>query len=394
MYKICNSIQYIECILLIEDVTTMEHGKGAFIQEKTLYDYMNYRFLENSLRLKPIYINGKLYQGKKEYVNVKGMEKIQTTTFPDVKAISFDGISFKQAEIKFLTSKFNYHNPKNKDEYINYENFKNKKGFIITLKHDTFPRGLLEDYLVDIYELDRNDFIAFARENFQRLLYQQIHIREYSNVWFMYAGEHSNLLQSKEGIKSAIDSGLWCGTSYLSELEFAEGDTVVFFNTKNAGRQDVKNYLNKGELNTKPWLLVDFFITKVKRPYTLRSEYCIRNNIPYETQLWVNDPGKIDEPSGKFIWTKYNYIFEFALIQELRQVNLNLYDYYDINREFVEVLLKAYDRSYALMQHDTYSNALTYMLGIINHLPMIHNNLINTKSNIMLLNNKQISATT
>ena len=51
-----------------------------------------------------------------------------------------------------------------------------RKYFIIVLKHDYLPKGL-EYFDIDVYEIELVDFVSYCRENFVRLLNQQIKVK-------------------------------------------------------------------------------------------------------------------------------------------------------------------------------------------------------------------------
>jgi hypothetical protein len=104
-----------------------------------------------------------ILKGKKTKVYVPKLDPIETS-FPDINWMIIKdekGNKYgRPAEIKFISSEFNYH--KDKTYTASYLKFKNEKGSLIVLRHDTTPNGLLTDYNIDIYELDYQDFVSFV----------------------------------------------------------------------------------------------------------------------------------------------------------------------------------------------------------------------------------------
>jgi hypothetical protein len=149
----------------------MDKKNWSFIQEWTIYGYLNQKAKLNSLRLRTIYKNGKIIR-KDNWRKVNKLESIDGTDFPDIKNIKLEKEQiFRPAEIKFTTSQFNYHKDKKYEK--KFKDFVKAKGFIIVLNHDELPK-YFENIDMEIYEIDRYDFSSYCRENFERLLNNQI----------------------------------------------------------------------------------------------------------------------------------------------------------------------------------------------------------------------------
>ena len=83
---------------------------------------MNYRCQNGGLFLIPKIIDGKLYDSNARKYKVKSLKQISGTKFPDYDEVVFEkGNNVRPAEIKFITSKFNYH--KEKKYALDYSNF-------------------------------------------------------------------------------------------------------------------------------------------------------------------------------------------------------------------------------------------------------------------------------
>jgi hypothetical protein len=142
----------------------MPAGQWAFLHEAVIYEYLMHRFDENQLQMQQIFRDGKI-EMKERWVTVQELEPIRNTFFPDIKhlIIKSDLKGARPAEVKFITSLFNYH--RSKDDVEKYEEFSKQNGCIIVLKHDYVPVGLLDTYNIDIFQLNEIDFITQFRKN-------------------------------------------------------------------------------------------------------------------------------------------------------------------------------------------------------------------------------------
>lgn len=278
---------------------------------------MNIRFDEKNLRLRRIVEGGKLISNPK-WKAVKGLEPIVDTRFPDVKGISLGKRNhLVPAEVKYRTSKFDYHSKSKFRE--EFEIFKSKGGCVIVLAHDYMPKNLSEEAL-DVWEIDFDDFTTFCRENFSRLLNRQIRGSIGQRYWIMYQGPNFN---QNQPIEAARESKIWCPTNNMSGFDLAEGDRVIFVKTRGASGFKVQpayhNYKSDFEQNgrrknwpkeVKSWILEEVYIAEVKSAIYSREEYCAIKKIQYEKQLWNND--KFDSETNR--WTQWTRVFEFRKV--------------------------------------------------------------------------------
>jgi len=240
------------------------------------------------------------------WVKVDSIEPIFGTDFPDIKGIKLNrDKENRPAEIKFTTSLFSYHNDEKYRE--KYSKFKNDNGFILVLSHDYLPKNFEKINNTDIYEIDRSDFTAFCRENFDRLLNRQIKLHTETKVWVMYQGPNFDKFDDK--VKSARNTNIWCPTENLTTFDLAVGDRVLFIKTKGASSQDVQN--NFDSVKDK-WTLTEIIIAEVSSKIRSRLEYCQLKKIPYQNKLWVNDPYEND------CW-RWNRVFEFKIVKTLKK---------------------------------------------------------------------------
>jgi len=87
----------------------MPKGTWAFLHEWVLYDYLNSRHEEKTLRFKMKVKNGQLIL-KDKWIKVLDLKPINKTQFPDVESIFLTDLKTSiPAEIKFTTSLFEYH---------------------------------------------------------------------------------------------------------------------------------------------------------------------------------------------------------------------------------------------------------------------------------------------
>ncbi|OEF99125.1 hypothetical protein BHF71_10135 [Vulcanibacillus modesticaldus] len=237
--------------------------------------------------------------------------KIKNTHFPDVDEIVINKLK-RQAEIKFVTSDFKYHNErKTKDRF---EQFMNNNGCIIVLNHDNLPSDFPNEYPIDVFEIDKNDFSAFVRENFDRFYHRQLNSKQKNSpakIWLTSQSENFhgiNYKRNKKGnysIPPAKCSKIW-SPIYRSQInEIDVNDKVVFVKFNGVDKQHA---INGGNINPK-WLLTQLYISRVKSIET-REEYCKRNNLEIDSQLWINDR------------KKYTHVFVFEKLVEL---NLKIY---------------------------------------------------------------------
>ncbi|MDQ0253357.1 hypothetical protein J2S74_000729 [Evansella vedderi] len=282
----------------------------AFLQERVIYEYLEYRTKQEKLFLYQIFYRGKRLLSKK-MCKVKRIMPIETS-FPDINEMLIEGSKKKRpAEVKFLTSLFDYHKlDKHKKQY---QNFKNENGCIIVLKHDILPKGLMDDSNVDIYEIDIEDFRAFVIENFNRLLQKQLENREenFQRIWITSQVNNFYHDYKTYPVQPAKKSGIWCPTNNLTSFDLAKGDKIVF--AKFGGEFQIKQQINSHWKKYKSiypnWKLQGLFIGKITRPIMSREEYCTLFNIDVKTPLW-NDEYKCGKP-------KWNRVFCFEKEREV-----------------------------------------------------------------------------
>lgn len=307
----------------------MARGEWSFIHESVIYQYLIERSSAKNLKLKQICYDGKFVDKKVDILNV---DDITNTRFPDVDSISIksDKKGKRPAEVKFLTSQFNYHSDsKYKKEY---SKFIKDNGFILVYKHDIIPCKLNIGE-VDIYELIQEDFVNFVKENFERLFYQQVKEKKDRNVWISYCGRGSNFKNGYKSInmniKPAIESNIWCPTKNISPNEMTVGDKVIFIKTKGIKSQDLQDDYNN---RISEWYLDDVHICEVKSPIMSREEYCRRHNIPRDKFLWASEAkkNKID----------YNFVFEFVIERSYEDLEMSLQDLRKVMPKVVDFKIK------------------------------------------------------
>ncbi|HCL56620.1 MAG TPA: hypothetical protein DHW82_06380 [Spirochaetia bacterium] len=305
----------------------MSKGNWSFIHEWTIYEYMIHRSEENNLRLKCILSDSKIIR-KDLWKKVEILNPIYSTDFPDIKGLKFEKEKdFRPAEIKFTTSLFSYHiDSKYKDKF---QDFKKQNGIILVLSHDQLPKNYDEIKDLDIYEIDRSDFTAFCRENFDRLLNRQIKQHAETKVWVMYEGPNFN--DSTENIKSARKSNIWCPTENLTSFDLAIGDRILFLKTKGSSSQDVQNNFEKVK---DKWILTELVITEVRSKIRSRLEYLQLNNLNPDAQLWVTDPFE----NGMWRWDR---VFEFKIIKTY-QSDIIISNFINKSKGFFEAIREVY----------------------------------------------------
>jgi hypothetical protein len=287
----------------------MPKGHWSFIHEWIIYDYVLARAEEKTLRLKHVISSGKLL-GKPKWVKVEEVLPITGTTFPDIQGIKLKGQnSFRVAEVKFTTSLFNYHlDPKYRDKFVE---FTKSKGFILVASHDHLPNNVLIELYpdVDVFEIEVEDFVAFCRENFSRLLNRQIKAHSSTRVWLMYQGPNFN--EGGDKILPGRQSMIWCPTENLNGFDLAPGDRILFYKTQGLDRIKLQNGLLKEKTMNPKWILKEIYVAEVKSKIFSRAEYHQYKNHSGQKQLWKNDP-----PLGKgFRW---NRVFEFVNIKVIK----------------------------------------------------------------------------
>lgn len=339
---------------------------SAFIQEGIIYEYMNDRFSKGALYLYKKIISGAVIV-KQERVKVKFLKKITDTKFPDVDSILLPGETINRpAEIKFVTSAFDYHT--NKKKITEYMKFKADKGFIISLKHDYLPNKLLSDYSdLDVYELDYGDFISFAQENFYRLLNRQLKLREHSRIWIMM--QSKNFSVGADGVLPARESKIWCPSENLDSFDLDVNDKVLFIKTSGASYQKVNSTFKHHKEIFTGWKLEEVFIAKVTSNILSREEYCSINRKVNTDPLWydetptgLKDPRITKRVGSGIRWKK---VFEFEKKYCISSLGLELSDLHKIIPEFVLAILGAYgQRRSTEINHDTYEDLLEYFSTI------------------------------
>lgn len=315
----------------------MPSGEWSFIHEWMLYEYMINKYNEGTLRLKYVVMNGKISL-KTKYVKVIELGNISNTDFPDITSIKIEGDQYNRvSEVKFITSKFEYHKKKYKEGSYTYSEFLDDRGCIIVLAHDEMPLDLNDP--IDVFELEQEDFVSYVRENLSRLLNRQMRKSSYNKIWIMYQGP--NFVKGTEKIKPAKESGKWCPSENLTGFELGLGDTVIFIRTKGCRFQD----LTTDKIHK--WKLQDIFISKVTLSIMSREHYCQYKGISENSILWYDETeqGKKDtkirirKNKEKFRWKR---VFEFKKEDEFNNLGLYMEDMPSYLGEFKEKCIKAF----------------------------------------------------
>lgn len=315
------------------------------------------RYESNALKLRPIYVNGHSYKGREKYKQVKYLKPIENSIFPDIDEITIDGSSGSKrpAEVKYLTSQFDYHrNPK---YTVQFNDFQQNKGMIIVYKHDQIPTNLYNKYKADVYELDQDDFVGYVKSNFDRLFFAQVMERKNTNIWLMYAGRTSNFYNGlkQHNIEPAYKTGLWSPKVNIPSMELNVNDIILFIKTGGIKQQDLQKYFYTNNTQIKDWFIEDIFLCKATSPVMDRSEFYIRNpkynNTPF---LWA-DEGKAQAP-------KYNRVFKFNITTEFKNINLNLDEMKKENAKMVEMIYLLFTKQQEkLISLQEYSFLLEYI---------------------------------
>lgn len=320
----------------------MPKGSWAFLQETVIYEYLMHRMEQKELRVRQIVHNGKPML-KSRWLKVALMESISNTFFPDIKALEIKGDKkgLRPAEVKFVTSFFNYHREKKYKD--SYRLFMNQKGCIIVLKHDYVPSGIIDTYPVDVYELDYIDFISFAKENFVRFLNRQIRTHEFSKTWMMV--QSKNFHAGNEIVLPASQSYRWCPTDNLTGFDLAVKDKVVFVRTQGASKQSVSKDWYTNKRVTEGWYLKDLWIGEVTTPIKSREEYCAEKNYEINAPLWYDETasGKTDSRVTKRTTAnRWKRVFEFKPVISLFALNISLNKLYMGYPELVKAIVEIY----------------------------------------------------
>ncbi len=285
----------------------MASGAWSFLHEWVIYNYLSSRSSEKTLRLKKIISSG-IRVGRPFWVKVEQLKTIRGTAFPDINGMKLKGEnSYRPAEVKFTTSLFDYHFFAKYKEKIS--EFTKEKGFILVASHDYLPNHLLTAIpQIDVFEIEIEDFIAFCRENFARLLNKQIRAHTVTRVWLMYQGPNFN--EGKDRIKPARASYIWCPTENLTSFDLAIGDRILFYKTAGVSTQELQKKFKQDGIIDERWLLKEIYIAEVTSNIFSRSEYHHYKKHVKEQQLWINDP------TSSKNW-RWNRVFEFKKIKAI-----------------------------------------------------------------------------
>lgn len=317
-----------------------------------------YRFDEGNLRLRQIMKNGKLIM-KERWFKVKDLEAIKDTRFPDIKKIiiSDDTKVERVAEVKFVTDAFNYHKSKRHD----FKSFINNHGCIIVLKHSYLPLDL--SVPIDIYEIDKIDFISFVKENFSRLLNRQIRLHEYQKIWLMI--QSRNFYISDSTVPAANRSGRWCPSDNLTGFDLTTGDKVLFVKVGGAQKQKVNKQWSRNSQIDDKWTLEELYISEVISPIRSRYEYCMSNSLSTSTPLWYDETftGKKDQRVTKRTREiRWKRVFEFSEIACLSSLKINLKELNTVFPEFVQAVRETYVSSVSReLPANVYTSVIEYL---------------------------------
>lgn len=280
---------------ILKGVMLMSEAR-AFLSENAIYEYMNYRAVNGGLKMRQVVKDGVPQKSKKAiYVT---MAPIKNTRFPDIEEIIINGIS-RKGEIKFLTSLFEYHEPSKYSEEA-YKKFVNDAGCVIVLKHDYVPKQ--GDFLLDVYELELDDFLVFAKENFNRLINKQLRIPPKvvaPKIWmFCQSANFHGLVDPSEKknanltISPANETGIWC-PSIVTQIDKLEAhDKVIFVRY----RGDKRNAIRNNVIN-ESWKIIELYIGEIVKIQS-REDYCKEHKKNKAEQLWI-----FDKTSFKYVFT-------------------------------------------------------------------------------------------
>ena len=202
----------------------------SFINEHIIYRYMEVRFREGLLKVRRVVEKGRRVNNP-SWKQVSRLDPITDTRFPDVDGISLGkNKSMIPAEVKFITSKFDYHNQRGTN-YNSYLLQKNLGLCVMVMKHDYMPRGFSDEKL-DVWEFDYHDFTAFCIDNFTHLLREQLDDSVGCRYILMHPGQKNFYRKSPtQKIPPAIESGVWCPQTTFTGYDIAPGDRVLFVNS-------------------------------------------------------------------------------------------------------------------------------------------------------------------
>jgi len=352
----------------------------AFVDEHIIYRYMMMRIDENQLRIRKVIDAGSLVTNPC-WIKVQRLAPITDTRFPDINQISLGARNaMVPAEVKFITSKFGYHKPTDP----NYQNYLIEKAnglCVIVLKHDHMPSAFSAE-LLDVWELDHEDFSAFCRTNFHQLLDRQLDIKKGKKHILMAPGPKNFYRKQGMQILPAIESGIWCPQNALTGYQLAENDIVLFIRFKGGSSRTVqpphraelarlaqggrkRNWLNQPPANTTlaNWRILDLTVCEVTSRIRSREEYCDIKQIPRNQKLWHNDPLY---PSGvREMWPR---VFEFKTLNHY-QLDVNIKDLYDNKighslTNTLSVFLSQGGKNYFVLERDEYEYLLQRIIEL------------------------------
>lgn len=341
----------------------MPAGTWSFLHETVIYEYMMHRNAEGQLRLRMVVRDGRL-EMKERWFKVNYLQEIRDTFFPDVKnfIIKGDSKGERPAEVKFVTSAFNYH--KSKQHKDSYKNFSDRNGCLIVLKHDF----LIDEINMDVFELDEIDFISFVKENFIRFLNRQLRVHNFRKVWIMI--QSKNFYEGAHGVLPACESGLWCPTDNLTGFDLAVGDKVLFIRTRGASKQNVNKYWSHGQIYDK-WILSQIWIGEVTSPIKSREEYCQTRGRNMYDPLWYDETevGRNDKriTQRKTTGLRWKRVFEFKKTNCLKNLDIPFEQLNMVFPEFVKAIVEVYTNTGSReIGQDLYISIMEYISGLEN----------------------------
>jgi hypothetical protein len=337
----------------------------AFLQERVIYEYMIYRHTYGQLKVKKIYENGKKLNKPTEQT-VSALS-IKNGYFPDIDNFMLKKDKFyafeRPAEVKFLTSEFKYHTDNNYTE--KFQEFLMANGCIVVLRHDITPIGLVEKYKLDIFELFLDDFIIFTKENFDRLLHNQILGREGShlNIWLMGQTRENFYGNPKKykgkTIEPANKSNIWCPKNFMTPYEIDKKDIVIFvrFSGPPRTQQVVREYYDKYNKIHPEWVIKELWIGEVTENILSRKEYCEKNNLELSQPLWISET-KTERKNYK-LWPQ---VFEFKKDVVINK-KIFLTDLYaDLGEEIFKIFFNLFiQQNPTIISMNLYTNFLKWL---------------------------------
>lgn len=315
-------------------------GTWAFLHESTIYEYLMYRGDEKTLWLKRVIGEGRVLL-KKPSIKVEFIERITNTRFPDIKGIKLKGdISERPAEVKFVTSTFDYHQKPRYHEH--FKKFISNNGCIVVLRHDHLPDKLVKEFpRLDVFEIDETDYTTFIRENLTRFLNRQMRSHNHRRIWLFQ--QSANFWSSNGEVPPACVSGRWCPSDNLTSFDLAPGDIVVFIRHSGRSYQAVAKHWGETGVVIDSWALQDLYVGRVTTPITSRSEYCQRYNYPEDEPLWNDETEAAKhDPRVRYRASKWPKVFEFEKIIYLRDLGLDLSQLWSVLPDFVTGVREIY----------------------------------------------------